>query len=304
MMKYATKSTDNNVYFNFPVVKRIIISALLAIIPAMLFAQNETTATVKPLRPVATAYTFEFGGSQLTDTYLSPLRYNGWSASIQYERLQAMKFNPERWIMQLRTGLTVDRTENPAKNATMWNASLRFEWGMMHRWKLIDKMTIAAGGSTNVDLGCLYSSRNGNNPASAKAAWTINLTAMATYNLKIGKLPITLRYQPTIPVTGVFFSPDYGELYYEIYLGDDSGLAHAAWWGNYFRMENLVTADLHLGNTCLRVGYRGNILSTEVNHLNTRIITNSFVLGISGEWISLIPGKGLSSEARTISALY
>lgn len=276
---------------------------LLSFIPALLLAGNDSI-TIKPLRPVASAYSLEFGWAQLTDTYLSPLRYSGWSASLQYERMQAMKFSPERWIMQLRTGLTVDRTENPAGNATMWNANLRLEWGMMHRWKLPCKLTLAAGGGTGIDLGCLYSSRNGNNPASAKAAWTVNLTAMAVYNMTLGKLPVTLRYQPTIPLTGIFFSPDYGELYYEIYLGDDSGLVHPAWWGNYFRMENLLTADLHFGNTCLRIGYRGNILSTKVNNLNTRIITNSVVLGICGEWISLTPGKSISPEARVISALY
>ncbi len=283
-------------------IKRLII-LLCVIIPMTLYANNDSTA-IKPLRPVVSAYTFEIGGTQITDTYLSPLRYSGWSASLQYERLQAMKFSPERWIMQLRAGLTIDGTENPAKNASMWNAALRLEWGMMHRWQLPNRLTLALGGSTGIDFGCLYSSRNGNNPASAKASWTINITAMASYQLKIGKLPITLRYQPTIPVTGIFFAPDYGELYYEIYLGDDSGLVHPAWWGNYFRMENLLTADLHFGNTCLRLGYRGNILSTEVNNINTRIITNSFVVGISGEWISLSPGKGISTTARTISALY
>lgn len=273
------------------------------LISAALYAQNDTTA-IKPLRPVISAYTLEMGGAQLTDTYLSPLRYSGWSASLQYERLQAMKFSPEQWIMQLRAGLTIDGTENPAKNASMWNATLRLEWGMMHRWQLPYRLTIALGGSTGIDIGCLYSSRNGNNPASTKASWTANLTAMASCQLKIGKLPITLRYQPTIPIAGIFFSPDYGELYYEIYLGDDSGLIHPAWWGNYFRMENLLTADLHFGNTSLRLGYRGNILSTEVNNINTRISTNSFVLGISGEWISLSPGKGISPTVRTISALY
>lgn len=277
--------------------------AIISFIPALLFANNDSTAT-KPLRPVASAYTFEIGGAKLTDTYLTPLRYSGWSASLQYERLQAMKFSPEKWIMQLRTGFTIDGTENPDGNASMWNASLHFDWGMMHRWKTTKKLTLALGANTGIDIGCLYSSRNGNNPASAKAAWTINLTAMATYRLQIGNLPITLRYQPTIPLTGIFFSPDYGELYYEIYLGNHSNLVHPAWWGNYFSMENLFTADLHFGNTSLRVGYRGNILSTDVNHINTRIITNSFVIGIAGEWISIAPGKDISHKAKVISAIY
>ncbi len=256
------------------------------------------------LRPVTSAYTFEAGGARLANTYLTPLEYTGWSAAFNYERMQAMKFNPDNWVMRLAAGLTFDGTENPAKNADMWRLVGEFSWGMMHRWRLPYNITVAAGGSTGVDIGVLYNVRNGNNPVAVEAAWTVNLTGYAAWNTRIGRLPVTLRYQPTLPVTGVFFSPDYGELFYEISLGNDSGLVHGAWWGNYFRMENLVTADLHFGATCLRLGLRSNVLSTKVNNIVTRVVTTSAVIGISGEWISLNPSRGLDSKARIISALY
>ncbi|WP_438589419.1 hypothetical protein [Duncaniella dubosii] len=31
------------------------------------------------------------------------------------------------------------------------------------------------------------------------------------------------------------------------------GTRHAAWWGNYFKLDNQLTADLHLGSTNLRL---------------------------------------------------
>lgn len=281
-----------------------ILMAVVATLSVMAAQPCDTVAEANPLRPVMAAYMLEEGGASLTDTYLTPLTYDGWNVALRYERMQAMKFNPERWVMRLTAGLEVDRTENPARNATMWYWGIDLSWGMMHRWTLPYGITVAGGGSTSLDMGCLYNSRNGNNPASAKAAWTVNLTGYASWNFNLWKLPVTLRYQPTIPVTGVFFSPDYGELYYEIYLGNHSGLAHAAWWGNYFMMENLLTADMHFGNTSLRVGYRGRILSTCVNDITTRMITNSFVLGVSGEWISVSPRKGINPDARIISSLY
>lgn len=259
---------------------------------------------VKPLRPVTSAYMIEAGGAELVNTYLTPLKYSGWGGAFNYERMQAMKFSPDRWVMQLRSGLTLNRTHNPARNATMWRLTGEFSWGMMHRWRLPAGITLAAGGSSGIDLGCLYSTRNGNNPVAVEAAWTVNVTGYAAWNCHIGRLPLTLRYQPVLPLTGVFFSPQYGELFYEISLGDDSGLAHAAWWGNYFRMENLVTADLHFGATTLRVGFRSNVLSTKVNNITTRVINSSAVIGVAGEWLSLTPGKGISPEARIISALY
>lgn len=279
---------------------RLLLSILCVMLSAMAFAQDEPAT----LRPVTSSYTYEIGGATLANTYLTPLKYKGWDMALNYERMQAMKFNPEKWVMRLTAGIDLNRTDNPAKNATMWRLVADFSWGMTYRFKLPHNITLAGGGSTSLDLGCVYNARNGNNPVAVEAAWTVNLTGYASWNVKIGRLPVTLRYQPTIPLTGVFFSPDYGELFYEIYLGNHSGLAHCAWWGNYFRMENLVTADLHLGATSLRVGFRNNILSTSINDITTRTITHSAVIGVTTEWISLNPSRKADNNARIISALY
>ena len=219
-------------------IRKTILSAILAWLGATGacaddLTQSDSAATV--LRPVFAAYTVEWGSSHLTNTYLTPLKYDGWHAAFDYQRYQAMKFAPRDWTMRLSLNLSVDKTDNPARNASMWDIMLTADWGMMRKWRPAEGLTLAAGGSTEIELGCLYNARNGNNPASAKAAWTVNLTGFASYRTKLWRLPVTFTYQPTLPVTGVFFSPDYGELYYEIYLGDHSGLAHWAWWGNYLR---------------------------------------------------------------------
>ena len=271
---------------------RLIIIILLLSISGLLKAEEKPDSTVATVRPVFAAYTAEFGSAHLTDTYLTPLKYIGWHTGLDYSRYQAMKFSPEKWTMRLHANIGVDKTDNPARNASMWSVMLSLDWGMMRKFHPLPGLTLAAGGSTGID------------PASAKAAWTVNLTGYAAYKFNICKLPVTLMYHPTIPVTGVFFSPDYGELYYEIYLGDTFGLVHGAWWGNYFSLDNLLTADLHLGDTNLRIGYRGKIFSSEVNHITTNIFTHSLVLGISGDWISVNPRKGVPSKVSMIQAIY
>lgn len=257
-------------------------------------------------RPVTAAYTLEAGSAHLNDTYLTPLKYTGQNYTLGYERMQAMKFSPEKWVMQLGGRLNFGRTLNPARNATMYDLSLELSWGMMRRWDIsaLSGLRLYGGGMTSLDAGALYLSRNGNNPVSAKAAWTVGLTGAAVYNFRVSRLPVCLRYQPTLPVTGVFFSPDYGELYYEIYLGNHKGLAHMAHWGNYFRLDNLLTADLRLGSTNLRLGYRNDILSTKVNNIVSRRITHTFIIGVSGEWLSLPRSGTISPKAKIISALY
>jgi hypothetical protein len=272
-------------------------------------AQHGDDAVVEPLRPVLSAYTVEVGASRIADTYLTPVRYSGLHTALHYERMQAMKFNPRNWVMQLDFQINGDRDKNFAKNATMWYLDVNARWGMMRRWTgvaALPRLTLGIGPSTDINLGALYLSRNGNNPVAAKAAWTVNVSGYAAYDVRIGRLPVTLRYQATLPAVGAFFAPDYGELYYEIWLGNRSNLAHAAWWGNYFKLDNYLTADLHFGGTSLRIGYHNNILSTKVSGIVSERITHSVSIGVTTEWLSLSLSrkKKVSDKAEIISPLY
>lgn len=286
--------------------KRFLNTIVLSLAATVAVAQNDSAA-VEILRPVTSAYSIEVGSSHLTDTYLTPLNYDGWTAAMSYERLQAPRFNPAGAIMQLRGRLSVDRDQNPARNATMWGLDLNVDWGVLWRLKssrLPRGLALSGGINTGIDLGALYLARNGNNPVTAKAAWTVGISAMAVYNFRLGALPLTLRYQPSLPLTGVFFSPDYGELYYEIYLGNRSGLVHCAWPGNYFRLDNLVTLDLRFKGATLRLGYHNEVYSGKVSNIVSGHTVHSFVVGLANEWISLSPRRKLSDDAKIISAIY
>ncbi|MDE6108830.1 MAG: hypothetical protein K2F72_00910, partial [Muribaculaceae bacterium] len=95
-----------------------------------------------------------------------------------------------------------------------------------------------------------------------------------------------------------------GELYYEIFLGNHSGLVHGAWPGNYFRLDNLATADLHLGNTVLRLGYACDVFSSKASGIVSRNVAHRFVLGVAVEWLTIGRSRGIDSHARIISAMY
>ena len=288
-------------------IQAIMAAAMLAASPGAVAedccAMRDTTATTT-VRPIVSAFSLGIGSEHLCDTYLTPLHYSGWGLQLGYERLQAMRFDPERWIMQLGGTLTAGATDNPAGNMTMWEIDLDVRWAMMHRFTVAPGLKLAFGGATGITLGALYNRRNGNNPISARAAWTLDATAMAAYNTRLSRLPITLRYQATMPLVGAFFAPDYGELYYEIYLGNHSGLAHCAWPGNYFKLSNLLTADLHFGATILRLGYSATIFSSKANEIVSRRVSHLFVIGVTTEWLSLRPRSSDLPKARVISARY
>lgn len=279
------------------------IAGIIATLLVVLHASAQT-----PLRPVLSAYSVEAGSAHLADTYLAPIHYSGWNTAFSYERMQAMKFNPRDWVMQLDASVNLDHTENGVRNSTMWNLDFRVGWGMMRRWQPfagLPALTLAIGQETSLRAGALYLSSNGNNPVAAKGAWTVGALGMASYSLKIGRLPVTFRYEGRMPVTGAFFSPEYGELYFEIWMGNRSNLVHPAWFGNYFALNNFVSADLRLGGTTLRLGYRNDILSTKVSGIVSRAVTHAFTFGIVTEWLSLNSRrKAPDADAQTISALY
>jgi len=279
------------------------ITALVTLVASSVIQAQPSDDMTDSVRPVLSAWTVGMGSSHITDTYLSPLKYSGWSTSAGYERMQATKWWPHEWVMQLKLGIDLERTENPARNATMWGAQLHVSWGMMRRWTLPCGLRLGIGPALNADGGCLYNKRNSNNPASAKGAVTLDATGYAAMDIRLCQLPVTLRWQSTTAVIGAFFSPRYDELYYEIYLGNRTGLVHPAWWGNRFKLDNLITTDLHFGPTSLRIGYGCDWMSSKVSNITTRFITHRFVVGVTTEWLGFDSTRKRNLErARVITA--
>ena len=283
--------------------KRVVISILLMLASFSLRA-TETDSAEITIRPVTSTFMLKAGSSHRADTYLTPLKYEGWNAGFEYERFQAPRFAPERWIMALNMGFDVDRTMNVVRNAAMWGAGLEGRWALWHRWNPIPAVTVGAGGSTTLDVGALYQSRNGNNPVAAQASWTVDLSVMAAGRFKIGRIPAVVLYRASLPFIGAFFAPDYGQLYYEMYLGDTSGVVSVARWGRYFRFDQRLTIDFRLGSTTLRLGYSFDGGSTKVHSIVTRQVRHSAVIGVGGEWISLGHKRLTASDVRLIQSLY
>jgi hypothetical protein len=306
--KCATKLSVKNAFLQMN--KHHLLSSLCACAVALTATaqsadnNDDEGTTDKPLRPVISAYTVEAGSSHIADTYLTPLRYAGWHLALHYERMQAMAFNPKDWVMQLDVQINGDRATHYKNGPEMWYADVNARWGMMRRWTPASSLTVGIGPSTEVILGAMYLRRNGNNPVAAKGAWTVNASGYAAYHTKLLRIPVTLRYEAVLPSAGIFFAPDYGELYYEIWLGNHSNLVHPAWWGNYFRLDNYLTADLHFGGTTLRLGYHNDILSTKVAGVVSERVTHAFTIGVTTEWLSLSPRRKHIDTQNTISALY
>lgn len=249
-------------------------------------------------RSVVQEYRLEFGGGTARSTYLSPLRYSGKTLGISASWTKASQWSPENLIMQFDAALHMRDYLNPAHTASMLGFDGMFSWGMQWRKRLPYSLQLTAGGSLDIDAGCLYLTRNGNNPVTALASASLDINASLSWRFKIGRLPMLLSNRVRLPSLGAFFSPQYGETYYEIWLGNHKGLAHCGWWGNRFCIDNLLSLSLDFGRTAMEIGYRYDYRSSWACGISTALSTHSLVIGV-------IPhGLGIKRKARINSPLF
>lgn len=253
-------------------------------------------------RPVTQIYSLEVGGVSALDTYLSGLRYKGVDLAVTGFWSKAMPFSPD-WTMDFDFRGEAGRSLSPSQSALMFNLSGSFFWGMNRRWKLPHRVVIYAGASAGFDAGVLYLPRNANNPADA-VVWTgLALDAAVNWPFHIGRLPVLLTRRFVIPTLGAFFKPQYGESYYEIYLGNHSGLAHFGWWGNHFCLDSHLALTFDFGRTAMQVGYRFRMRTSHMNHIDTQLFSNAFTIGVVPHGIGL-KQRRICPKTQKINALY
>ncbi len=224
-------------------------------------------------------FMLDAGYASVHDSYLTPITYGGLDLGLTYEVMSPTR---DSWLWHLQVGSDYNYVENNAKNNELHKLMGDISFDMQRQWRgvLNPRLNVAAGPMAQVRAGIVYDAVNSNNPVTVRAHANVGATGMAWFNTRLGRVPLTLRYQVQLPVAGVFFAPEYDESYYEIYLGNHRNLAHLGWWGNRLDMTNYVGADLHLGKAVLRIGYRSRLEHWSVNHLKVHDVTHSLVLGI------------------------
>lgn len=247
------------------------------------------------------------GRYNLMDTYLTPgyaYNYTGPGIRVMNERMKMTRLANYNISRQQIINVDLAATKNGASTATDFAGFVDYTLGYHYHLPVLPNLKILAGSSVHGMAGFIYNTRNGNNPASAKADIDLNLSALAIYNLKIKEYPLTIRYQMEIPFAGVLFSPHYGQSYYEIFnLGNSSGVVQFNSFHNKFAMKNYLTVDLPVCNFTVRLGYLNSSYRTDVNGIQSHTISHSFMIGLVKEFISL-GGKRSRNTHQFKSAYY
>lgn len=266
-------------------------------ISGALFSQERTDSI--QLNPVNQATLFGIGKAFLNDTYLSPLEYSGVTFSLLHDRLNGSRFFNEKLLLQQQFQLQIALTKNPTKTASSYYGNIYYVINGLYPVFETPRFRLLAGGGWDAELGGIYNTRNSNNPGSLKVSTNLNLSAMAIYRWRI----FTFRWQVSTPFVGMFFSPEYGHSYYEIFtLGNDKGTIHLGSFHDQLALRNYFTVDFPVGKFTVRTGYLGNYYRTDVNDLITNISSHQFLLGLAAESLNI--GGNRVRQNRWLKSVY
>lgn len=252
---------------------------LLLLLSAPMFAEQTELEPVPDRSPAARSLLFGIGRTNQLDTYLSPMEYTGLQVSFltQSERMTRMANRHISFQSTLHGVYT--HTDNPAGTAHYTGGRIAYDAGWHYHYSPLPNLNLKGGALVGADLGFLYNSRNGNNPAQGHFSIDLSLSAGADYSFSLWRLPMRISYQADLPMIGLMFCPEFGESYYEISqqgAGHDIICAHP---GNALSLRQFLTMDFCLRRITLRIGYLCDNRQSYARSVKYHDLSHSFMLG-------------------------
>lgn len=231
------------------------------------------------------------GKTNVYDTYLSPLEYRGPELRFMHESMRMTRLMGGRVSAQRIVQVNASSTDNISKSGKSYSGMFNWTYALHYQYNVDDRLKILFGPMLDLNGGFIYNTRNSNNPAQAKVYGSIDASAMAIYKLRIGRYPMTFRYQANLPFIGVMFSPEYGQSYYEIFSLKHSGKnVLFTSFHNAPTVRQMLTLDFPIGKTIMRAGYLCDIQQAKVNNLKSHFYSHNFMIGFVRNF-QMIRGK-------------
>ncbi len=271
---------------------KLFCGVLLLTLPVMSFAKSKDDSTYCPL---FTALEVNIGSAAWVEKPLSYFTFEGASFSVNVEMMRAAK--QSNWVQQHQLRYSYNTgsmaiSGNGGSKAHLAN----YTFGMMTHSTMAPDLRLYYGADLNVLGGVVNNAHGGNNPFTIKGDFGVGFTGMAVYDFTLGKLPVTARYQMSLPVLSVFTQLDQG--YYTTGLLDSW---RAGSWESRFNMRNRIHLDLHFNTWSLRLGYNNDILTYYATPNTFQYVSHNFVVGFAGD---LMRWSKSNENKKIKSALY
>ena len=275
---------------------RILLCSVFILAFSMASFANKKSEKKNTCSPLFTALEFSFGGAAWVEKPLSYFTFSGPGLSVGVEMMRAAK-GDSKWVQQhqlryiYNTG-TMAISDNGGSKAYFGN----YTFGMMTYSTVCSDFRLYYGADLDVLGGVINNAHGGNNPLTIKGDLSVGFTGMAVYDFKLGKLPVTARYQMALPVLSAFIQTEQGYFIKGLFDGWRAGT-----WGSHFNMRNRLHADLHFSTWSLRLGYNNDILTYYATPNHFQYVSHNFVIGFTGN----LMGWSKSNENKKIkTALY
>src|SRR5690554_3612949 len=99
---------------------------LLTVVSAGIFSQGVSDSVLLKLSPVNQATLFGVGKAFFSDTYLSPMKYDGLTFSLLHERLNGSSLFNEKLLLQQQFQIQLASADNPAKTGSSYYGNLYY----------------------------------------------------------------------------------------------------------------------------------------------------------------------------------
>ena len=230
------------------------------------------------------------------DTYLSNERYHGGGLTVASQISRPTHWMQRRlYVQHLTQGNLAIAEPRSDKHKTI-NGFFHWQVGWMYGPSLRPPLRegtplpiegkgmgdgVYVGLGLQTRLGFVYNTLGGNNPASARAAVNIIAMGQVRRHFELWHKPLVATLQADVPLTGLFFTPDYGQSYYEIFsLGHHSHNVQMVNPFRAFQTNVMLTLDYRLkARTALRVGYQGQFMQSKANGLKTQDFYHNVLIG-------------------------
>jgi len=231
------------------------------------------------------------GNTYLYDDYLSPLPHEGASLLFSSTGTKPLKWNlPDsldrtfenvKWTNQSNFTLNAVYGQSLA-GSNMFHGNIELKNSLIR--KVIHRPTWSASTGPYLLLGGggRYCLQNGNNPGSLDIYLDFGLTALTDYTFIFWKKQLKLTYQGSLALSGLAFSPEYAESYYEIfYLKNNKNILKYTHPLNNQHWMQQLSLDVPLSHrkSSLRLSVRNDGHITLFNNIRTRILSTHFSVG-------------------------
>ena len=278
--------------------KTLLILSLFSLLALNLQAQDDS---IPSNRYVMRSTLYGAGFTNLLETYLSPAEYKGPEIRIMRESMRFTKLIDGHVSTQSLFQAQGSITHNKADNSNQYSLLANWNYSWHYQFPFNENLKLLAGPMVELNGGMTYLIRNSNNPVQVKAYMNIGASGMAIYRFHIKEFPMVVRYQLNIPLAGLYFSPKFGQSYYQMSEEGD-------WYRNFNftsihnqpSLRQLLTLDIPIHSTNLRIGYLCDIQQAKLNHLKSHSWSNTFLIGLVKNFY-LIKGKNKVSMPASVS---